>query len=316
MKIPTGCRRTNRKSTKEDRMNRRSFQIGVALPWLVPPLIAVRYWQVWDELPAYMATHFDAANRPNGWMSRETALWYGLGITAFLLTIFTVVLYIAQRKREVTLFSWALLAFFYLVIALIYGVNTGLVDYSLSGRAVNVTPMLIGLPIGIVLLCALFFAAERGRALPTSDAIAEEVHAGRTWALVLLVPVLVEFWLMKVTPVAAVRLGGGLLALVLLGAAAMAWSGFRYHFTTHGVEVRSLGFRLRSVPAAQIREYEAAPWSALGGYGIRGIGNRRAYVWGNKGVRIKTVDGEVFLGHDEPERIVRDLDMMMSFTHS
>ena len=114
--------------------------------WLVLPLIALRYWQVWDQLPAYMATHFDAANRPNGWMPRATAMWYGLAITAFLLTIFTVVLYVAQRKREVTWFSWALVAFFYLVIALIYRVNSGLVDYSLSGRAVNVTPMIIALP--------------------------------------------------------------------------------------------------------------------------------------------------------------------------
>jgi hypothetical protein len=297
-------------------MNRRILQIGVALPWLALPLIALRYWQVWDELPAYMATHFDAANRANGWMSRGTALWYGLAITAFLLTIFTVVLYVAQRKREVTWFSWVLLAFFYLVIAVIYGVNSGLVDYSLYGHAVNVTPMIVALPLGIVVLLAVFFAAERGRALPSSDLIAEEKHAGRIWALVFLFPVLVEFWLMTVTPLAAVWAGGGLVALVLLGATALAWSGFRYCFTSHGVEIRSLGFRLRSIPADQIREYRVQRWSPLGGYGIRGIGSRRAYVWGNKGVRIKTSNGELFLGHREPERIVRDLEMMKSFTRS
>ena len=33
------------------------------------------------------------------------------------------------------------------------------------------------------------------------------------------------------------------------------------------------------------------------GYGIRGIGERRAYVWCNSGVRIMLSDGEVFLGH-------------------
>ena len=297
-------------------MNRRAFQIGVALPWLALPLIALRYWQVWNELPAYMATHFDAANRPNGWMSRGTALWYGLAIAAFLLTIFSVVLYVTQRKREVTWSSWSLLAFFYLVIALIYGVNIGLVDYSLYGRAVNVTPMIVALPLGIVILLAVFFAAERGRALPSSDLIAEEVHAGRTWALVFLLPVLVEFWLVTVTPVATVRLGGGLVALVLLGAAAMAWSGFRYYFTTHGVEIHSLGFRLRSIPAEQIKEYRVQSWNPLGGYGIRGIGDRRAYVWGNQGVQITTSSGDIFLGHREPERIVHDLKMMKAVTHS
>jgi hypothetical protein len=297
-------------------MKRKVYSVLAWVMWLALPLIALRYWQVWDQLPAYMATHFDAANRPNGWMPRATAMWYGLAITAFLLTLFTVVLYVAQRKREVTWFSWTLLAFFYLVIALIYGVNIGLVNYSLYGRAVNATPIIIALPLGVVVLLTVFFVAERGRALPTSDAIAEEVHGGRAWALVFLTPVLFEFWLMTVTPVAAVRLGGGLVALVLLGAAALAWSGFRYYFTTHGLEIRSLGFRLRSIPAEQIKEYRVQSWNPLGGYGIRGIGNRRAYVWGNNGVRIKTSNGELFLGHREPERIVRDLEMMKSFTHS
>jgi hypothetical protein len=33
-------------------------------------------------------------------------------------------------------------------------------------------------------------------------------------------------------------------------------------------------------------------------------------VWGNSGVRIKTTQGEVFLGHSEPEKIMRDLDLV------
>jgi hypothetical protein len=297
-------------------MNRKLYNFLIGALWLALPLTALRYWQAWDRLPAYMATHFDAANRPNGWMSRGTALWYGLGITAFLLTIFTVVLYVAHRKREVTRFSWALLAFFYLVVILIYSVNNGLVDYSLYGRQVNVTPLIIALPVGIILLIVVFFATERGAPLPASDLIVEETHAGRVWTLVFLLPVMVELWIVTITPLAVVRLGAGLVSVVLLGAAALAWSGFRYCFTRHGLEIRSLGFRLRSIPAGQIREYSIQPWSPLGGYGIRGIGNRRAYVWGNKGVRIQTPGGEIFLGHGDPERIVRDLDMMKSFSHS
>jgi hypothetical protein len=35
-------------------------------------------------------------------------------------------------------------------------------------------------------------------------------------------------------------------------------------------------------------------------------------VWGNKVVHIKTSNGEVFLGHSDPQRIVRDLDRVMS----
>jgi hypothetical protein len=74
------------------------------------------------------------------------------------------------------------------------------------------------------------------------------------------------------------------------------------------VEIRTLGFRLRSIPVEDIRRYAVESWIPVRGYGIRGIGNRRAYVWCNKGVCIQTIDGEVFLGHSEPNRIVRDLD--------
>jgi hypothetical protein len=99
-------------------------------------------------------------------------------------------------------------------------------------------------------------------------------------------------------------------AILMLGAAALAWSGFHYLFTNAGVEIRTLGFRLRSIPTEQIKEYAVGRWTPTGGYGIRGVGDKRAYVWGNKGVRIKTTDGEIFLGHSEPERIVHDLDLI------
>jgi hypothetical protein len=56
--------------------------------------------------------------------------------------------------------------------------------------------------------------------------------------------------------------------------------------------------------------YSIEPWAFIRGYGIRGIGNTRAYVWCNKVVHIRTSNGEIFLGHSDPERIVRDLDMV------
>ena len=50
------------------------------------------------------------------------------------------------------------------------------------------------------------------------------------------------------------------------------------------------------------------------GYGICGIGERRAYVWGNTGVRLMLSDGEVFLGHGEPEKIMQDLNSITAET--
>jgi hypothetical protein len=140
--------------------------------------------------------------------------------------------------------------------------------------------------------------------------LAEEVHAGRVWAAVLIVPVVAELAVLAGIPNAAARVVMSLGAILMLGAAALAWSGFHYLFTNAGVEIRTLGFRLRSIPTEQIKEYAVARWTPIGGYGIRGIGDKRAYVWGNKGVRIKTTDGEIFLGHSEPERIVHDLDLI------
>ena len=74
-----------------------------------------------------------------------------------------------------------------------------------------------------------------------------------------------------------------------------------------------LGFRLRLVPKQSIVSYSIEPWAFIRGYGIRGIGSTRAYVWGNQVVHIKTSDGEIFLGHSDPERIVRDLDLVTGF---
>ena len=89
--------------------------------------------------------------------------------------------------------------------------------------------------------------------------------------------------------------------------------GISHERQHHGVEVRTLGYRLRSIPRQNILSYAAEAWNPLGGYGIRGIGNNRAFVWGNKVVHIKTTNGEVYLGHSDPQRIVRDLDLVMSY---
>src|SRR6267154_1931586 len=111
----------------------------------------------------------------------------------------------------------------------------------------------------------------------------------------------IELAVIAVIPTPGLRLVMALPALLLLGVTALAWSGFHYRFTAHGVEISTLGFRLRSIPLQNIKAYAVAPWNPLYGYGGRGIGERRAYVWGNTGVRIMLSEGEVFLGHAEPE---------------
>jgi hypothetical protein len=145
-----------------------------------------------------------------------------------------------------------------------------------------------------------------------SDMLAEETHAGRVWIL-LIVPALIgpaislsqPRWRTPMVVWAAMLVG-----LLALGVSAMAWSGFQYRFLRHGVEIRMLGLRLRSIPKGSIVGYSIEPWAFARGYGIRGIGSTRAYVWTNQVVHIRTSNGEIYLGHSDPERIVRDLDMV------
>ena len=129
------------------------------------------------------------------------------------------------------------------------------------------------------------------------DVLAVETHAGRLWSLLIL-PALVG----PAIGLVFYPTGPAWFVLVL--------AGFEYRFLRQGVEVRTLGYRLRTIPKMAILGYSIESWGLPRGYGIRGFGNTRAYVWGNKVVHIRTSDGEVYLGHSDPERIVRHLDEM------
>jgi uncharacterized protein DUF1648 len=296
-------------------MTDRKFQLATTAMWLALPLLALRTYQVWDRLPARMATHFDASGHANGWMSRESSLTFSLGFMAFMLAIFSIVIWASHRKSSVGTFSWALLVFFYLQIGLIYLLLNQVLAFNLDGTPVNPMTLIFITAISILVLLVVYLGSHRGEAVRGGSLVAEESHAGKALALIALVPLVVLFWGMNTPTLSAARIPLGLVALLAFGACVMAWSGFHYLFTSSGVEIRTLGFRLRTIPVDQIKEYARDSWSIAGGYGIRGIGKRRAYVWGNQGVRIQTNDGEVFLGHSDPARIIRDLDAIKKMPH-
>ncbi|MGA8273900.1 MAG: hypothetical protein WB919_20220 [Candidatus Sulfotelmatobacter sp.] len=146
-----------------------------------------------------------------------------------------------------------------------------------------------------------------------SDVLAEESHSGRMLSLIILPALLGPIVSVAYFPTTPARFVLIVVGLIGFGALAMAWSGFQYRFFHHGVEIWTLGFRLRSIPKQAIVSYSIEPWSLVRGYGIRGTGNTRAYVWGNKVVHIKTTNGEVFLGHSDPQRIIGDLNLVTGF---
>jgi len=293
-------------------VTRRIWIALIAALWLSLPAIAIRYWLVWDRLPARLATHFDAAGRPNGWMSPQGSLTFSLIFLTIILSVATALL-ISIHKADAS--AGALLGLFYVLVGAFGYAEHETLTYNIYGTPINFAAVIIPIVAAVVVLTFVFIISKRGSNLPAASILADEVHASRMWGLVMAAPLAIMLAVTASVPNLGVRLALGATGLVLLGAAAMAWNGFHYVFTNAGLEIRTLGFRLRSIPKEHIREYAVDNWNLAGGYGIRGLGDRRAYVWCNKGVRIKTLQGEVFLGHNEPDRIVHDLDLIKQFAH-
>lgn len=290
-------------------MNRRLFQFATLLLWLALPLVTLEYRQAWDQLPAHVATHFNAANQSNGWMSRQQSLDFILWMLAIALTIGTLLL-TAKTWRTVDRFSWALLGIFALLVGFLVAVNHAILSFNLRGTSVHPERMAGMLAVAVVALIVLYLGSNRHAPLPDGETLVIETHSGGLWSALIL--------LALIGPIVGIALAPGRspwplipVGVIGLGAFAMAWSGFQYRFQQHGVEICTLGFRLRSIPRSAIVSYTVEPWAFIRGYGIRGYGRTRAYVWCNQVVHIKMSNGDVYLGHNDPERLVRDLDQMM-----
>ena len=146
---------------------------------------------------------------------------------------------------------------------------------------------------------------------PQLDVLAVETHSGRIWSLLILPALVGPAVSVAFYPTGPARFALILVALVGIPALALILGGFEYRFLRHGVEVRTLGYCLRKIPKMAIVSYSIEPWTlARGGYGIRARAGMHAYVWGNKVVHIKTTNGDVFLGHSDPQEVVRHLDQM------
>ena len=281
------------------------------LRWLMLaaiPLNAVFYAMAWNQLPERIATHFAANGQPNGWMSRQDSLTFSIVLTAVIAIVGVLVI---SRVRTPDFLSWAGLGLLYFVLGTILWGTASVISYNVSGHPVDPTPIIVIGVIAVALTIGLALLTRRGSELPAAHPFATETHSSPLFAFVMAASCVALALIATRIPVPIARVAVGVGSCIMLGAAAMAGTGFHYLFSKSGFEVRTLGLRLRSIPVGEIRSYAADRWNALGGYGIRGVGNRRAYVWGNRGVRIQTSEGEIFLGHNEPQRIIRDLDKIV-----
>jgi len=102
---------------------------------------------------------------------------------------------------------------------------------------------------------------------------------------------------------------------LFLGVAILALAGYRYRFTRSGIEISTLGFLVRCIPPERITHYEESTRAFTDAYSFGIYGRRRAYVWAGRGVRIRTLDGEFFIGHLKPAILLRDLELMKQSGH-
>lgn len=272
----------------------------------------------WSELPARMATHFNAQGVPNGWSSKQDFL------LVMLPMVFVPVLlgYLAYRigiSRRLA-GAFMLMTHYFTAMVLSYAV-IDTVRYNLTHVARPVGLLMFAFAVPVMIAALLigidwrWWFSSRKEEVAASPVIATERHGGRVWLWVSLpiAIVLLVVDLFVPGPWKAIPL---IVAGALVATAAWAWWGFEYRFTKAYVEVRMPGIRLRRIPLQEVTKYEPQDCSPLvdfGGWGIKGFGNETAYIWGGRRVlRIETPRGTVYLGHEHPERLVKDMEVAMS----
>jgi hypothetical protein len=307
------------------------------LPWLILPAMLWRYWQLQDLLPERISVHFNANNVPNGWSDRGDFAIGFIGMTVGMLALFTILSVVPKRPQA---FSWLLLFFEYFVSAVMCLAFVGVLEFNalnrvdslrIAGRIAMLTP--------VVAIAAVVIAVVRGgrkevgaltgaNAPLSTDSPAIAPSQGRLLAEEMQRAPWAGIFFALATALAisaAVRIPSSAplwVKLLLYGASPLclwvtlqAFGGFRYRITSTGVEVRTGGIRVCSIAKANIEDYRVAqidPLGDFGGWGMRMLPGKRAFIWhGHEAVRIRTPQRTVYLGHDQPERLVKDLDVMM-----
>jgi hypothetical protein len=113
-------------------MNRDWYKTLVWLMWLTLPTTALNYWWAWDRLPARIAVHFDVNWQPNGYTSREGSLMLALGITTFLLVVFTIAALIVRAQKPSA--AWPMLIVFYISLGSCWLANNWIVERNLNAQ--------------------------------------------------------------------------------------------------------------------------------------------------------------------------------------
>ncbi len=282
----------------------------LAVPWLLAGGLLARGLIALPDLPERVVIHFDRTGQPDGWLPPFLFLVLMAAFLACELLVFTFLLLWLREDRSQFL---ALLAFFHIFTAAEVSLFWQVLEFNLSGRsmgwtAVAVATAALGVaPAALLVITSRRWAGGDGG----GPVLAEEIHRSsrRFWINLPFCMGLAVAWSLAPDP-----LWKGvvvLLAFVVGYFMWLIWAGFRYRFHAEGVEIAGPLGRLEFIPATEILGGEVRPIRPLaefGGWGIRGAGRRRAYVWeGRRALCLRLRRGEVYLGHAEPERLLEHL---------
>jgi hypothetical protein len=104
-------------------------RLAALLLWVPLPVLALKYWRVWDRLPLRMAVHFDANWQPNGLTSRQGSLMLAVGIFAAMQILFTITFFIVRAQKPGAL--WPMLLFSYAFLGFFWFANNWIVEFNL-----------------------------------------------------------------------------------------------------------------------------------------------------------------------------------------
>jgi hypothetical protein len=299
----------------------KGWKVALMVPWLA--LVAMIYdiWSKYDRLPAVIASHFNASGVANGFAPKQQFFTVIVPIAFGLVALLT---FLTSRFESNSGLAWLLLVAEYWAAGIFMMMTHGILGVDLGEAKTLDFPFgFWSLICGIAVVVGEVMRISGVRQRADADhgrLIAEEVHGSQKlsgiFAAFSLVLIALPTALGAVGPARGIP---AVVGVVILGCAIWAWTGFKYRITTAGLEIRMLGMPIRFIPAMDIQFIEAKscnPLTDFGGWGIRGLGKMRAYIWGgNRCVHIRTHAGdEIYLGVGNPERMVRELEHMTSVT--
>ncbi len=299
-------------------MGSRNWRIAMLVPWLGLVAMLVDIWSVYDRLPAVIASHFNIAGYPNGWAPKQQLFSIIVPIGFGTLCLFTFLL---SRFPRISGLGWLLMVTEYWTTGLLVGLTHATLQVGL-GQAKTLQFPAGGwsLAMGLALVIGEFGRVRglRKRAHASEGQfIAEETHGSALIAAMMAVIAVVTIVLASVLQAAGpARIITFVVSVILLGCAIWAFTGFVYRITSAGLEVRMLGMPIRFIAASEIDSFRAEdcnPLTDFGGWGIRGVGHMRAYIWGgNRCVHLHTFGGdEIYLGLQEADRMVKELESIV-----